>query len=163
MTQMADTSVPQPAFFRAPFCADLAELDAQIALLGVPTMSEPPVPGARLAPTPSAGAGVYSAGGVSAPGLASGPFPGLCDIDAGRQRFTGVTIADCGNVAIETGDVEGNLERMTRAARAIVRRGSLMVAVGASTPPLRSASSTSTAGWVRPDCGGDHRSGSRSG
>lgn len=44
--------------------------------------------------------------------------------------LAGVTMADVGDVAIQGSEVERNFDRITEAARRIVERGSLLVAVG---------------------------------
>ena len=55
---------------------------------------------------------------------------GWYDVEADRDYLAGVTMADVGDVVIQGSDVEGNYARITAAARAIVERGALMVAVG---------------------------------
>jgi agmatinase len=123
-----DSSIPQRSFFRAPFCTDLSGLDAQVALLGVPYDLGTPTIGLRLGPGAIRDAtGVYS---YDRPGV-DGKVPGgYYDIDADRQRLAGVTMADCGDVAIVPGDVERNLWRITRTVRTIAAPGSLLVSIG---------------------------------
>ena len=51
-------------------------------------------------------------------------------MEADRDYLVGVRMADVGDVAIQGSDTEGNYERITSAARAIVERGALLVAIG---------------------------------
>ena len=51
-------------------------------------------------------------------------------MEADRDYLAGVTMADVGDVAIQGSDTEPNYERITGAARAVVERGALLVAIG---------------------------------
>lgn len=51
-------------------------------------------------------------------------------MEADRDYLIGVTMADVGDVAIQGSEVERNFDRITEAARRIVERGALLVAVG---------------------------------
>ena len=55
---------------------------------------------------------------------------GWYDVEADGDYLVGVTMVDVGDVAIQGSDTEANYERMTGAARGIVDRGALMVAIG---------------------------------
>jgi agmatinase len=111
-------------FFGMPSVRDLAELDAQVAFLGVPYdggTPEPWVPtGQSMGP---AAARQATAAQIDYP-------DGWYDVEADRDYLVGVTMADVGDVVIQGSDVEGNYSRITASARAIAERGALMVAVG---------------------------------
>jgi agmatinase len=127
---------PAPrTYFGVPSVRDLDKLEAQVAFLGVPYDAGTPQPGLptgqRAGPAaareateaqfhypPSAGAG--DARGAE----------GWYDVEADRDYLVGVTMADVGDVAIQGSDTKANYERITGAARRIVERGALMVAIG---------------------------------
>jgi agmatinase len=58
------------------------------------------------------------------------PGAGWYDLDAGRDRLAGVTMADAGDVAIQGADTTANHDRIARAAAAIAARGALLAAFG---------------------------------
>jgi len=109
-------------------------LDAQVAFVGVPYDGGTPQPGV---PTGQRG-GPAAARAASElqfyyPQLTGGADPGAegwYDVEADRDYLVGVTMADVGDVAIQGSDTEANYGRITRAARGIVERGALMVAIG---------------------------------
>lgn len=121
-------------FFRVPSVRDLEMLDAQVAFVGVPYDGGTPQPGV---PTGQRG-GPAAARAASElqfyyPQLTGGADPGAegwYDVEADRDYLVGVTMADVGDVAIQGSDTEANYGRITRAARGIVERGALMVAIG---------------------------------
>ena len=122
-------------FFGVPSLRDLEMLDAQVAFLGVPYDGGTPQPGIptgqRAGPAAAREATVAqfsyprSAGAGEDPGA-----EGWYDVEADRDYLVGVTMADVGDVAIQGSDTEANYGRITRAARGIVERGALMVAIG---------------------------------
>jgi agmatinase len=130
-----DASASTRTFYGAPTCANLDELDAQVAFLGVPYDQGSPVPGSRSGPNAIRDIRVYQYNtsqhtpGVTQKSTEKGPR-GYYDIEGDRFALTGVTMADCGNVNILAGDVERNYGRITRTVRKIVARGALLVAVG---------------------------------
>jgi agmatinase len=118
-----------------PSVRDLAMLEAQVAFLGVPYDGGTPQPGIptgqRAGPAAAreaTQAQFYyprSAAGADDPGA-----EGWYDVEADRDYLVGVTMADVGDVAIQGSDTEANYQRITRAARGIVERGALLVAIG---------------------------------
>ncbi len=127
---------PAPrTFFGVPRLDDLEMLDAQVAFLGVPYDGGTPQPaivtGQRAGPSaareasqeqffyPPVGAGEDDRGAE-----------GWYDVEANRDYLAGVTMADVGDVAIQGSDTEANYSRITDAARVIVERGALLVAIG---------------------------------
>jgi agmatinase len=127
---------PAPTtFFGVPRLRDLAMLDAQVALLGVPYdggTPEPGIPtGQRAGPAAAREASndqffyPRSAGSGGDRGA-----EGWYDVEADRDYLVGVTMADVGDVAIQGSDTEANYGRIAGAARAIAERGALMVAMG---------------------------------
>ena len=126
---------PAPwTFFGVPGVRDLDGLDAQVAFLGVPYDAGTPQPGVptgqRAGPAAAREATraqlYYPPAGAHSDEGAEGWY----DVEADRDYLVGVTMADVGDVVIQGSDTEGNYERMTGAARGIVERGALMVAIG---------------------------------
>ena len=115
--------------FRVPMCADIDELDADVAFIGMPfdqgTFGRP---GARYGPdalrdAPRAysyldpyGQGKYA--------------EGFFDADAGDELLRGVTMADCGNVTVVPSDVLHNFERLAGVVRRVAQRGAMPVILG---------------------------------
>jgi len=120
-------------FFGVPGLADLEMLDAQVAFLGVPYDGGTPQPGIptgqRAGPAAARDATVAQ---FYYPRSAGGDLgaEGWYDVEADRDYLVGVTMVDVGDVLIQGSDTEANYGRITRAARGIVERGALMVAIG---------------------------------
>jgi agmatinase len=118
-------------FFGVPAAADVTNVTAQVAFLGVPFDGGTPQPGNRtgqkLGPAAARQASweqfTY---GESVEDGADGWY----DIESGRDRLRGVTMVDVGDVVIQGADDHGNFARMRDAANRIVGRGCLLVAVG---------------------------------
>lgn len=115
----------RPTFLGAPRCHDLAELDADVAVLGVAhgTPYQPENPH-----EPSAAA-VRT---VREQSLRFADAPTHWDFTVGGDLFAGrdVRIADCGDVAMVPGDLLGNAARTTAAVRAILERGAFPLVLG---------------------------------
>ena len=127
---------PAPrTFFGVPSVRDLQKLDAQVAFLGVPYDGGTPQPGIptgqRAGP---AAAREASTDQFDYPRLAGAGDDqgagGWYDVEADRDYLVGVTMADVGDVAIQGSDTQGNYERIRSAARGVVERGALLVAIG---------------------------------
>jgi agmatinase len=126
-----DTRVAPRSFYGAPLCPDLDDLDAQVALLGVPFDLGIGIPGQRFAPNSIRDTGGFPRGVYSCSGPDGSPvWDGYYDIDTDQDRLRDVSMADCGDVLILPSEVERNFWRITRTVRRIVSRGSLLVAVG---------------------------------
>jgi agmatinase len=127
---------PSPrTFFGAPRCDDLQTLEAQVAFLGVPydagTLQPYIRTGQSAGPAAARLASFNQLDYVWPPGSSSGTGSlGWFDIEAKREYLAGVTMADCGDVAIAGAAIGQNLDRISRAARLIAERGALVVAVG---------------------------------
>jgi agmatinase len=127
---------PAPrTFFGVPSVRDLDLLDVQVAFLGVPYdggTPEPGIPtGQRAGPAAArvaTEAQFYYPRRRGADGDQGAE--GWYDVEADRDYLVGVTMADVGDVAIQGSDTEANYGRITGAARGIVQRGALMVAIG---------------------------------
>lgn len=137
MTQYTESSEkPWPmikaqprSFFKAPLCTNLDELNADVAIIGMPfdqgTFGRP---GARFGPdairdAPRAYAYVDPFGEQKEAG-------GFFDIDVADELLRGVTMADCGNITTLPSDVLRNFEKLTRVVEKVVERGSFPVVVG---------------------------------
>ncbi len=112
-------------FLGAPRCHDLAELDADVAVLGVAhgvpyDPEHPSEPSAEAVRT------------VREQSLAFADASMHWDFTFGGDLFAGrdVRIADCGDVAMVPGDLVGNAARTTAAVRAILKRGAFPLVLG---------------------------------
>ena len=122
-----DSRAQPRSFYGAPLCADLDELAAQVAFLGVPfDQGTSGRPGARYGPDGIRDARTY--GYYS--WMDNTEAPGYYDIDTSLEHLKGVTMADCGNISIVASDVERNFWKTTRVVRKILERGAFLVAVG---------------------------------
>ena len=134
---METTALIDPAprtFFGVPALRDLGRLDAQVAFLGVPYDGGTPQPGIatgqRAGPAAAREASEALFHYPRLPAAHQSGAEGWYDVEADRDYLVGVTMVDVGDVAIQGSDTEANYERMTGAARGIVDRGALMVAIG---------------------------------
>jgi agmatinase len=118
------------SFMRGPVCTDFAQLDADIAVLGVPTDEGTPwKPGARFAPRKIREMSVRYAG--------FGPTqtqPGYYDIEDDRrylehERRSG-RIVDCGDSDIIYTNVKMTFDNITRDVRRILKAGAFPVIIG---------------------------------
>jgi len=117
------------SFFKVPLCPNLEELDADVALIGVPfdqgTLGRP---GARFGPDAIRDAPrSYS---YSDPYGKQTQAEGFFDIDAQDELLRGITMADCGNITIVPSEVVQNFDKITKAVEKVVERGSFPVVVG---------------------------------
>ncbi len=115
--------------FRAPFCADIDALDADVAFIGMPfdqgTLGRP---GARYGPDALRDAPrAYS---YSDPYGAGQAADGFFDADAGDELLRGVTMADCGNVFVTAADVIHNFNRLAGVVQRVAGRGAFPVILG---------------------------------
>jgi agmatinase len=122
------------SFLRAPICVDLGALDADIAVLGVPTDEGSPfLPGSRFGPR---GIREHSLRFVTGEDGYYDPLRGrryLVDELANKR------IVDVGDVDILPTNVERTFANITEAVKAIRKRGAMLVALGgdhAITYPL---------------------------
>jgi agmatinase len=114
-------------FLRAPICTDLDQLDADMAILGIPFDEGTTwMPGSRLGPRRIREMAMrFASQGASA---------GYFDLDDGRRYLqremqTG-RIVDCGDVDILYTNPEGTFANATRAVEAIVSRGAMPIVIG---------------------------------
>ena len=117
------------SFFKSPLCTDLDLLQADVAFIGVPfdqgTLGRP---GARYGPDAIRDAPrAYS---YLDPFGQRKEAEGFFDIDAGVELLQGVTMADCGNIAILPSEVTRNFDMLTQVVDKVVERGSFPVIVG---------------------------------
>ncbi|MFN8524793.1 MAG: agmatinase [Chloroflexota bacterium] len=119
-----------PTFLRAPIENDLSKLDADIAVLGVPSDEGSPwKPGARFAPRSMREMSVRYAGYGAQTRNA-----GFWDIDE-RKRYLAHEmgnrrIVDCGDVDILYTNPRGTFDNITAAVRTILDRGALPLVLG---------------------------------
>ena len=115
--------------FRAPLCANLDELNADVAFIGMPfdqgTLGRP---GARYGPDALRDAPrAYS---YLDPFGQGKDAEGFFDADAGDELLRGVTMVDCGNVTVAASDVAHNFERLAGVVERVARRGTMPVILG---------------------------------
>jgi len=114
-----------PTFLRAPLCTDLDQLDAKIAVVGVPSDEGSPfLPGTRLAPRSlrehsmrlcAGGAGYYDAGAGRT----------YLERELGEEE-----IVDVGDAVILPTNVPDTFAEITSMVRRIVEKSALVVALG---------------------------------
>ena len=147
------------SFFKAPLCTDLDQLEAEVAFIGVPfdqgTLGRP---GARYGPDAIRDAPrAYS---YRDPFGRGEEAEGFFDIDAGDELLRGVTMADCGNIAILPSEVLRNFDMLTQVVEKVVKRGSFPVVVGGdhaiTFPAVRGMSKYSTLDIVHFDAHMDY-------
>lgn len=112
-----------PSFLRVPVTADLETLDADVAVIGVPTdVGSPYLPGSRMGPR-----------GIREQSLRFGT-EGYYDHRDRRTYLDDVLrerrITDVGDVDATPSDTEVTFDRTTEALRGILRRGALPVVLG---------------------------------
>lgn len=116
-------------FLRAPACSDLSTLDADIAVLGVPSDEGTGwLPGARLGPRRLREMSMRFAGG------ADQPHPGFWEIDEDRRyldyELAEGRIVDCGDVDVIYTRLDTTWANTTAAVRTVLDRGALPVILG---------------------------------
>ena len=132
---MDDTRLNLPftglvSFMRSPLCTDLARLDADIAVLGVPTDEGTPwKPGARFAPRKIREMSVRYAGfGQTQKQL------GYYDIEEDRRYLEHerryARIVDCGDSDIIYTNVKMTFENITHDVKRILKAGAFPVVIG---------------------------------
>ena len=117
------------SFFKAPLCTDLATLEADIALIGVPfDQGTSGRPGARYGPDAIRDAPrTYS---YADPQGQQNQAEGFFDVDVEDEMLRGVIMADCGNITVVPSEVVRNFDKITRSVEQVVERGAFPVVVG---------------------------------
>ena len=103
-----DSGIPTSTMFKVPPCADISELDATVAFLGIPfDQGTTNRPGTRFGPGAIRNSGVYNYYGYLGD-MASHPTPaaGYFDIDTRQHRLKGLTMADCGDINVVPSGVD---------------------------------------------------------
>ncbi len=119
---MTERIEPEQTFCGLPFCAALATLEAEVAVLGAPH-GTPYEPG-----TPS-----HATGGAAAVRAALGWYsanPEQFDFDAMAPVFGGARVMDCGDVAGDLHDGTANRHNIEAAVRDIRERGAVPLLLG---------------------------------
>jgi len=112
-----------PSFLRTPIQSDVARLDADVAVLGVPTdEGSPYLPGSRLGPR--------SLREHSLRFNAAGYYDGRTDRVYLEEELTTRRIADVGDIDVVPTDAEGTWGKTTTAIRGILDRGAMPVVLG---------------------------------
>lgn len=127
MSEALTIPVPadQPTFLDSPRCGDLAELAADVAVLGV-ARGVPYDPEEAESPSAAATRTVREQSVRLAPEVDSWDFTFGGEVFAGRA----VRIVDCGDVRTVRGDDAGNAARTTAAVRAVRARGAFPLVLG---------------------------------
>jgi agmatinase len=128
-------AVPQ-TFLRMPFAPDLAQLNADVAILGIPHCSPYHMHEATNDQSRAPDA-IRAQSDQFCYGLTHWDF----DLDGPLMDGRNVKIVDCGNVPGDPFDIPGNIVRAEQAMRAILARGALPIVFGgdhgATVPALR--------------------------
>lgn len=124
--RLTGTRAPRAqTMYAMPAAADLATLDADVALLGVPyDLGHGAKPGTRLGPSAIREASNEVAGPVGRSDA------GFYDRETGSTFLQGVRIADAGDVIAPTASVDQTLENVTTAVARIVNRNAMPVVFG---------------------------------
>lgn len=133
-----------PSFMRAPIVGNLDELDADIAILGVPSDEGSPwYPGARMAPRQIREMSVRYA--EYGPTQRHG---GYYDLDEDRRYLVHETknnrIVDCGDVDIVYTNPEQTMNNVTRSVRKILDAARCRSFTAATTPSPTASSAPTT-------------------
>ena len=120
------------SFFGAPWCENLDELSADVALLGVPYDFGTIIPTLRTGSSrgPDAVRDAPNYTFTYFDQETGEPATGWFDVEDEREYLKGVTMADCGNVSIMGGAVQRNHERITKAVEKLVAKDALVAAIG---------------------------------
>lgn len=114
------------SFAKLPIVEDLARVEADVAILGVPWDAGIGFrPGARFGPR-----GIREYSTRFAFGERGLKPNGFWDIALGRRLLAGTRLVDCGDVDVLYLDVETTFARISDAARTLAGRGALVVALG---------------------------------
>jgi agmatinase len=123
----------QPSFAGFPRCRNLEELEADVAIIGIPYTSlygihVPPVGGGEETGPPGqeAAAALRRQSQSYALSLGNYDFDFDGDLFAGRE----VHVADCGDVAMAPADRSADLQSITEAIRNILERGAVPIVLG---------------------------------
>lgn len=121
------TPVPlgRPTFLDVPRCHDLNDLDAHVAVLGVP-YGDPYGMAASRWPSGAAPGTIRAQSQRMVSSLDNYHFDLGGPVRAGRQ----LTIVDCGDVTMQPGGFDENRSAVTAAVTAILARGALPVVLG---------------------------------
>jgi agmatinase len=119
-------SVGLATFMKSPVCEDLAKIEADIAVLGIPYDGGTGFrPGSRFGPREiRSNSTRYSAWGSWKGG------GGYWDINNKKKMLDGARIVDCGDVDIAYYDIDRNMRLITEAVTAILDRDALPVLLG---------------------------------
>jgi agmatinase len=115
-------------FLRAPVCTDLAQLDADVAILGIPTDEGTPwLPGSRMAPRAIREMSVrFASFGADGYGWYDRDEDRrYLDYESAHQR-----IIDCGDVDVIFTNVEQTFRNATSDVQAILEAGAMPVLIG---------------------------------
>ena len=113
------------SFLRAPICTDINNLDADIAVMGVPFDEGVPfMPGSRFGPRSIREHSLRFVGG------APGYYDPETDQDYLHHEVANQRIADCGDADILPTNVEGTFANITSMTRAILDSGAMPVVLG---------------------------------
>ena len=130
-----------PSFLRAPIMTDLARLDADIAVLGVPTdEGSPYLPGSRFGPRRIREHSLRFG--------SSGYYDGREDRTFLTPELEGGRLVDAGDVDVRPTNSEATWANITASLRQILNKGALPVVIGGdhavSAPIVRAWSNRST-------------------
>jgi agmatinase len=122
------TEFPGPgftSFLGSPTCQDVTRLEADFAILGMPFGSPYHMQGVASGASEAPAA-------IRERSARFGRMMGNHDFDLGGEIKAGrdVSIVDCGNVASDPRDLEGNKTRATESVRTILERGAVPFVLG---------------------------------
>jgi agmatinase len=114
-----------PSFIDAERCKNLSELEADVAVIGVPYGVPYDLAGMRSPSAPAPGA-------IRAASRRFVKYLSHYDFDLGGPVFAGrdIRVVDCGDVYMRSGDFEANSQRTVDAIRAIRSSGAVPIILG---------------------------------
>lgn len=114
-----------PSFIDAERVSNLSELEADVAIIGVPYGVPYDLAGMRSPSAPAPGA-------IRTASRRFVKYLSHYDFDLGGPVFAGreVRVVDCGDVSMFSGDFEGNSQRTTEAIRLIRKSGAVPIVLG---------------------------------
>ncbi|MCS0504813.1 agmatinase [Ancylobacter mangrovi] len=113
------------SFLRSPICEDFAQVEADVAVLGIPyDCGVGYRPGTRFGPREIRNQSTrYAAWGT-------GNAAGYWDVNRKQRFLKDVSMVDCGDVDITYFDIDANMAKITASVGALLARGALPVILG---------------------------------
>ena len=129
-------TMPTCSFFGAPECRDLADFDADVALLGIPYDQGSLIPHCRVGQSQAPNAVrtnptfFYGGDPFDGPPDPTKPCVGFYCVDDGKSYLVGTSMADIGDVVVTPGDLKRFINTTTEVARRVAEKRAVLASVG---------------------------------